>query len=224
MAKAGSILIRTRGPIKPGQKFSRITALARTDGHGKRSREQWLFRCECGTEFKATADNVRGGNTRSCGCLQREYATERGRRIWTTHGMSRTNVYQIWAKMVARCHDQGDKDFARYGARGIKVCRRWRSFPNFYKDMGDRPGPKMSIERTNNDGPYAPGNCVWANNRTQSRNRRNTHFVVIDGRSMSLIEACERRGLNYSAVKERLRLGWSEERALSTSVRVYKVP
>ena len=58
-----------------GQTFGRNLVLGRAgtavqpSGH---KRATWLCRCECGTEFVARGLDLRSGNTKSCGCLQRD--------------------------------------------------------------------------------------------------------------------------------------------------------
>lgn len=52
------------------------------------------------------------------------------------------------------------------------MCDRWHVFLNFYEDMGQRPGPKYSIDRIDVNGNYEPGNCRWATPLQQRHNQR----------------------------------------------------
>jgi hypothetical protein len=81
--------------------------------------------------------------------------------------------------MKRRCEVPGDKDFPRYGARGIAVCPRWsKSFIDFLADMGVRP-PGTSIDRfPNNRGNYEPGNCRWGTPIEQARNRQRKQAIA----------------------------------------------
>ena len=120
--------------------------------------------------------------------------------------------YNAWRAIKKRCYLNNDPHYPNYGARGIKMCERWRqSYAEFLADMGEAP-LGMSIERIDNDGDYAPENCRWATAKEQARNRRNTPYVTVCGERLPLIDACEKYNVPYQSVLDRRRRGGNKTR------------
>jgi hypothetical protein len=144
-----------------GQRFTRLTVVSYAGPHPTYRFATWNVRCDCGKEFVTTGNSLRTGNTKSCGCLRGDAA-----------GKSATPTYNSWRSAVSRCHNPKDIGYANYGGRGIAVCERWReSFVTFLADMGERPA-NTTLDREDNDGNYEPGNCRWADRKTQRANQR----------------------------------------------------
>lgn len=136
-----------------------------------------------------------------------------------SHRVTGTLLYRRWLTMIRRCHRPGQDNYAYYGGRGIKVCDRWRkSFASFRDDIGEPPVKGMSLERIDNDGDYEPGNVRWATAKEQAWNRRNSRPMAIEGEILPLIGWCEKFGLSRKLVTERIRRGWTSERALFAPV------
>ncbi len=117
----------------------------------------------------------------------------------TKHGMFGTPTYTTWGQMIQRCTNPKSKEYPRYGARGIKVCERWRKFENFLADMGLKPAG-LSLERVNNDGDYEPDNCKWATPLEQSRNRSNVIQFTHKGKTQNLTDWARESGIPKSTL------------------------
>jgi hypothetical protein len=180
--------------------------------------------CACGTVRDVAVSDLLTGKSRSCGCLAREIASalrKQEAKHGATAGGRRSRAFTAWESMRRRCRDTEHKSFKWYGARGIRVCERWQGkdgFANFLADMGEPP-PGMTIDRKNNSKGYDPGNCRWATQKQQQRNRRSNLLITYAGRTQTLVEWAEETGIGRQTIKTRIsRSGWSIEQALSTPV------
>lgn len=124
---------------------------------------QYRTVCTCGSEHIRIGALLRNGTAEPCGCSVLPYK----------HGMSRDGMWRTWYGMIDRCANPKSTSYKNYGGRGITVCSSWlESFVSFYSDMGDKPTPKHSIDRIDNDGDYTPDNCKWSTRPEQQRNQR----------------------------------------------------
>ncbi len=171
-----------RGSDLTGQLFGRLTVVRRA-GSNRHRHSTWLCSCSCGSTIIADRCNLIAGGTRSCGCLARELTIARSTKHGHSPASGESREYAAWQQMWARCAaPEGDRRHAYYAARGIRVCRRWRSFTNFLADMGAHPGEGYSLDRINNDKGYSRSNCRWATWSEQSKNRRQPTTRVRDAR------------------------------------------
>ncbi len=196
-----------------GQQFARLTVLSRAGSQNKKS--TWLCRCQCGKEVVVKSDNLKNGNTKSCGCQKRDSTIATMQATKRTHGLSQSAEYRIWVSIKQRCFNPKDAAYPDYGGRGITVCDSWRnSFEAFYADMGARPDPDMSIDRRDVNGHYSPENCRWATQEEQCNNRRNNHLIEHDGQRKTLTQWARAAGLHPNTIRLRLRNGWTMEEAM----------
>jgi len=157
-----------------GERFTRLVVVELNSRDSKGNR-RWLCKCDCGAEHTVLHQKLVEGNTKSCGCLQREFnvqqkaTAEKERRLYT-----RKSHYA----MVNRCTNPKAPAWPKYGAKGVTVCNRWlkgdegrSGWECFYADMGPRQ-QGLSIDRIDGTGNYELANCRWATQEQQTKNRR----------------------------------------------------
>lgn len=190
-------------------------------------------RCDCGRITYPIRATVLDGTVKTCGDPDCEYHKELLRAGVKTHGKSGTRLYGVWSGMKRRCYVKSCEGYPNYGGRGITICDEWRdNFENFYewamKSGYDENAARYdcTIDRIDNDGPYAPWNCRWADAKVQRANqrphkphtKRMTIFWDIDGETKSGVEWCKQYGVSMPFAMYRIKtLGMTPYEALTTS-------
>lgn len=125
----------------------------------------------------------------------------------TTHGGTHTRLFKIWQSMRERCYRKQHKHYKNYGGRGIVVCDGWLGDDGFsrFKDWAIANGydDGLTLDRVDTNGNYTPSNCRWATVKEQMNNKRNNHWVYVNGEKMTVTQCAERHGIPKSTVRWR---------------------
>lgn len=121
-----------------------------------------------------------------------------------------------WNSMMLRCYSKESNAYIHYGARGITVCEEWHDFEKFYAFWGDPPFDGASMGRIDNNGNYEPSNCRWENQSQQNGNTRRSRVITWNGKTQTMDQWAKEYDIGMRRLSERLRRGWSMDRALTT--------
>lgn len=133
--------------------------------------------CDCGAQVVVRPDSLMNGNTKSCGCVQKEIAAALGFELNFIHGKTiygelisgLAPIYQVWST-IRKCVTIG----WRRGAH--RVCHeydpRWDDFGEFFKDFGEITATQ-GISRTNNKMPWSKENCYIHMNSSRLTKKKN---------------------------------------------------
>lgn len=136
----------------------------------KKKKRFGLYKCPyCQSDFEAISNNIKSGNTTSCGCVK----SERISKARTTHGLTKHPLYSIWQAMVRRCYNKNCKDYKNYGAKGVTVSTEWKgSFQAFFDNMHPTWEQGLTIDRIDTLKNYNKENCRWVTMSVQAKNTR----------------------------------------------------
>ena len=171
--------------LNTGDRYGILTIVNATERHRQpngQTKSMYECKCDCGNIVNVQMYHLKSGHSKSCGCTKKEVSSLAGQKYFT-HGHWKGNTptpeWVAWASIRRRCYNKNHKDYKYLGAKDVIVCDRWlESFENFYKDMGDRPSNKHSIDRINPFGNYEPSNCRWATIKEQANNKRIHHANI----------------------------------------------
>lgn len=168
-----------------GLRFGKLVAIKPTTDR-EFSNVIWECKCDCGNTVFVSSNKLTMKQTQSCGkCgFQQQRASE-------VRSKYESDSDRYLARKLhgikVRCLNPSSIEYHNYGGRGIKICDDWlndtMSFVKWAKTSGYHPG--LEIDRIDVNGDYCPSNCRWVTHRYNSNNKRNNHFVEVDGIRMS---------------------------------------
>jgi hypothetical protein len=188
------------------------------------------YKCQCGKIFIATINNVKSGNTVSCGCIRKGVR----RQNLVTHGMTRTPIYNLWRAMKNRCTYPSSGNYKYYGAKGVKVCEEWEndfmSFYNWCMDNGYKKGLYLDKDiKAKKLGVtpnlYSPDRCTFVTKHENDNCKKNNRFIEFNGVSKTICDWAISLGIHHRLIRTRImKYGWTVERALTTHYNTKQKP
>lgn len=186
-----------------GQKFYRLTAVKYL-GHSK-----WRCQCDCGNMVDVFTQNLKRGNTKSCGCYNSELSSKR----FTTYGLSNTKVFHIAVGIIQRCTNPNNNCYKDYGGRGVKVFSEWvknpSKFAQWMLDNGWHDGCQVDkdIKAKPDKLGYYPDTISFVSPTENARHKRNIIQITYNGKTQPLKTWCNELGLPYKTIFSRYKYG-----------------
>lgn len=172
----------------------------------KPNRFTWLCRCDCGNETTCDSSTLKNGRKKSCGCKR-------------SLEINKHQLYRVWGDMKQRCLNSNNANYKHYGGRGIKICDSWLKYPNFYRDVVEGYKRGLELDRINTNGNYEPCNTRWATSKQNSNNTRRNINISYKGKTQTLTEWAEEKGIVNTTLWSRIDNGWSIEDAIEKPVK-----
>lgn len=187
-----------------GNKYGRLRVI-NFNGINKSHNALWNCVCDCGQSVVVIGNCLRSGNTKSCGCINREGNP--------THGLYYHPIYKSYMAAKARCTYSNQPNWLDYGGRGIEF--KLGTFEEFYAAMNESWFKGASIGRCDNDGNYEYGNVRWETPIQQANNTRKNVSYTLNGETYNQSEWARKIGITPETLHERVQK-WGLERALTT--------
>jgi hypothetical protein len=218
MGKIGSIPVSFQDLV--GARFGELIVLEKVP-RLKSNTTRWKCKCDCGKIIETTRSSLIKGSSKSCGCLCKKLSTQRIIKVNTKHNLSRTRIYRIWTGIKNRVKGNIKDNKKYYFDRNIKICDEWeKDFIKFYNwSIQNGYSDNLSIDRIDVNGDYKPDNCRWATIKQQNRNKQNTTYLTLNGKTLSMGEWKEKLDIPFSTMVNRKRKGLSDEQILDITRR-----
>lgn len=190
-----------------GQVFTRLTVVSYAGNY------EFNCLCACGSKVVIRSGHLRNGNTKSCGCLHKEWMLENN----TVHGAAprsgATPEYKAFHQAKDRCTNTEFHAYNAYGGRGIEF--RFDTYDQFIADVGPRPGKGFTLDRIDVNGHYEAGNLRWVTMHEQNRNRSDHRYITIGDVTKCVADWADEYGVSPALVHDRHKRGWCSPCALT---------
>jgi len=172
------------------QKFGRLLVIAEAEPVGTRKRAAWLCRCDCGNQKIVKSEELKNGDTKSCGCLNDEKRKERAPQLYgacVKYHPSETTARRVW-----RCNYQDGVSFEDFYRISQMDCHYCGSKPNNVQNsaLQDKKSSQSArengnfiyngLDRIDSSLPHTLENmvpcCKWCN--YAKRERTTSEFEV----------------------------------------------
>jgi hypothetical protein len=201
-----------------GQRFGRLYVIERAGSSNGNA--LWLCLCDCGKMKVVNGVQLRCGETKSCGCIQREIISNKMSKHKGT--INDRRLYRVWAGMISRTSNPNATNYQYYGGRGIQVCEQWKDFSEFRKwafdngyDINADYG-KCTLDRIDTNDNYYPENCRWVSMETQNNNQRSNMIITYNGETHNYKQWADILKINYSTFRKYMKIGKTIDDILST--------
>lgn len=190
-----------------GERFGRLTPIKYI------GKSKWTCKCDCGNTIDVFTQNLKRGNTRSCGCLNKQLASKRAKK----HGLCGSKVYQVAENIIQRCINPKNSSYPNYGGRGVKIYPLWRDnvglFARWLLNNGWYDGCEVDKDIKSNGKiiGYFPNTISFIDPVENKRHKRNIIDITYNGKTQPLKTWCIELNLPYRTIFCRYKyLGWKD--------------
>lgn len=143
----------------------------------------------CGETVSIDWYNLKHGKSTRCNaCAKKQSVRTRTDPIWGRP----TDAFDMllcerWRQTVSRCTNPADPQWDNYGGRGIRIADEFLNrvvYVNYVRSLPDA-SPELTIDRTDNNRGYEPGNLRWVTQAVQASNKRGVLHVEWQGATYS---------------------------------------
>lgn len=171
-------------------------------GRNEKGKPQWNCKCDCGRDTIVPSRELAREHVKSCGeCGYNELRIQQRRKY---HSKDEDRLRHVLNRMKYRCNNPNDKEYHRYGGRGIRVCEEWMGDTKVFIDWALQHGYKkgLTLERNNNNGNYTPENCSFKGRTEQMNNMSRNHIIQItDEVKMTRAQCARLIGIKYDKAR-----------------------